>query len=230
MDLSKYSEIQNIAKLVLKDLVPEISYDSTEASIAKTAKEYLLKYGVNETWYHNVPALVLSGSRSCLSISGNNYFPANEKIGNKNLVTVDLSPCVENIWGDCARSFVIENGEVTSNPESEEFIEGINAEKYLHSEMKKYVNTKTTFSELYQFGNQLIVKMGWENLDFLNNLGHSIETQLDYRRYIEKGCEVCLGSVSFFTFEPHIRKKGNIWGFKHENIYYFNENSELKEL
>jgi len=33
----------------------------------------------------------------------------------------------------------------------------------------------------------------------------------------------------FFTFEPHISVKGSKYGYKKENIYYF-EGDELKEL
>ena len=39
-----------------------------------------------------------------------------------------------------------------------------------------------------------------------------------------------LGSVNFFTFEPHIRKAGGRWGFKHENIYYFDDTNSAVEL
>jgi hypothetical protein len=44
----------------------------------------------------------------------------------------------------------------------------------LHKRMKSYVTTDTLFSELYQFGNNEIERLGYENLDFLGNLGHSI--------------------------------------------------------
>jgi len=29
-----------------------------------------------------------------------------------------------------------------------------------------------------------------------------------------------LSDASYFTFEPHIRRKAGVWGFKHENIYF----------
>jgi hypothetical protein len=66
-------------------------------------------------------------------------------------------------------------------------------------------------------------------LDFLGNIGHSIELTPADRRYIETGNEQRLGNVRLFTFEPHIRTVGGAWGFKHENIYYFSGN-ELQEL
>jgi len=230
MNLEKYSKIQNIAKEVMQNLAADICADSSEQSIAARAKELLKTFGVTETWYHNAPAFVLLGNRSCLSISGRDYVPATELVGSSNLVTIDLSPCVDNIWGDYARSFVVENGAVISNPKTEAFKEGLKMVKHLHFEMQKYVSPETTFSELFAFGNHLIVEQGWENLDFLNNLGHSIEASIERRRFIDDGCKEQLGAVSYFTFEPHIRKKGEIWGFKHENIYYFDDSMKINEL
>ena len=230
MNLDKYSKIQDIAKQVLYDLAAEICASSSEESIVERAKELLAEHGIKETWYHDVPAFVLLGSRSCISISGKDYTPATEQVGKNNLVTVDLSPCVDSIWGDCARSFVIENGTVVSSPETEIFAEGLKIEKHLHNEMKKYVSPETTFSELFILGNKLITELGWENLDFLKNLGHSIESNPEDRRFIDSGCVEKIGAVNYFTFEPHIRKKGNHWGFKHENIYYFDESGKIQEL
>ena len=67
------------------------------------------------------------------------------------------------------------------------------------------------------------------NLDFSGNLGHSIERRRDDRVYIERGNRIRLGDVAFFTFEPHIGCHGSKYGYKKENIYYF-ENLNLQEL
>ena len=96
--------------------------------------------------------------------------------------------------------------------------------------MIEFVSPETLFSELYAFGNQLITDMGYENLDFLGNLGHSIEVDPANRRFIDKKCHEPLGSVRLFTFEPHIRKVGCQRGYKHENIYYFDELGLATEL
>lgn len=53
--------------------------------------------------------------------------------------------------------------------------------------------------------------------------------QKNDRIYIEKGNQICLGEVHYFTFEPHISVQGSKYGYKRENIYYF-ENGEIKEL
>ena len=86
-----------------------------------------------------------------------------------------------------------------------------------------------TFHELFVRMNAEIDELGFENLDFAKNLGHSIERHIDRRRCIEEGCSSALADVSLFTFEPHIRRKHGLWGFKHEDIYYF-EGQRLRVL
>jgi len=230
MKFETYRKIQNVAKEVHGILGEHIDSESTEHSIAEKAIELLVERGITDTWYHNVPAFVLLGSRSCVSISGRDYQPSDEAVGETNLVTVDLSPMSENVWGDCARSYFVEGVKCTRNPHSMNFREGQLAEIELHRLMKEFVTPKMLFSELYEFGNQQIETLGYENLDFLGNLGHSIETDPSKRRYIDKNCYEALGNVKLFTFEPHIRKQGSDWGFKHENIYYFNSAGCVVEL
>lgn len=61
------------------------------------------------------------------------------------------------------------------------------------------------------------------------NLGHSIVRRKADRIYIEKGNNKKLGDVNYFTFEPHISIAGSKYGYKRENIYYF-ENQKIEEL
>ena len=63
----------------------------------------------------------------------------------------------------------------------------------------------------------------------MGNLGHSIMRRKDDRIYIEKGNNKKLGDVSYFTFEPHISSEGSKYGYKRENIYYF-EDGVIREL
>ena len=111
-----------------------------------------------------------------------------------------------------------------------DFIDGLAAEQSLHKAMRSFVNPSTTFCELYEYANQKIKTLGFENLDFANNLGHSIVLNRDDRIYIEVSNQKTLGSVNFFTFEPHIAKIGSPWGFKHEQIYFFNGDGSLEVL
>jgi Xaa-Pro aminopeptidase len=82
---------------------------------------------------------------------------------------------------------------------------------------------------LYSVMNQSIENMGYRNLDFRGNLGHSIEIHLDDRRFIEANNFAKLGECELFTFEPHICLTDDRWGFKLENIYHF-EGGKAKPL
>jgi Xaa-Pro aminopeptidase len=228
--LITHSQVQAVAKAVHAALGTTITPADTERTIAQRATHMLIAQGISETWYYNCPAFVLLGSRSCLSQSGREYVPADEPVGMNNLVTVDLSPMQAGVWGDCARSFVIEEGRWTTAPKSEAFALGIDVEKTLHQTMRAFVTPSTTFEELYAFGNAQIQSHGFENLDFLGNLGHSIATRREDRQYIKAGNTARLATVPFFTFEPHVRKAKGVWGFKHEEIYYFDPQQQIQAL
>lgn len=229
MDISRYQHIQNIALKTLVDIRPFIYAGATEKSIAENCVKLLEAAGIKDCWYHNVPAFVLAGDRSTLSISGRQYEPSEIPIREQDVVTIDLSPEQDGYWGDCARTYIIENGAVTEAPNDSELIEGINTEKALHAFMQEIVTPSLTMHELYDKANAKIKELGYENLDFQGNLGHSIEKHIDQRKYIESDNQTKLGDVPLFTFEPHIRKKGGKWGFKRENIYYF-QNEKITPL
>lgn len=228
--LEGYKVVQRAAKLVLGDLCSVIGPDSTEASIEAFSVSRLSELGFPNTWYYNCPALVLAGNRSCLSISGRQYVPAAEPLGENCIVTVDLSPCLGDVWGDCARSFAIEDGQFTVNPVRREFRRGFDTQSQLHADMKGFVAENTRFCDLFEFANDLIASAGYVNLDFLGNVGHSIAKSRKDRVYIDAKNTDELSSVPLFTFEPHIRASSGAWGFKHENIYFFDEDGDLQEL
>lgn len=222
--------VQAAAKSVLQKLVACITPESTEASIAQSAKRLLTDAGYPHTWYYDCPAFVLLGSRSLLSVSGRDYRPGDEHVGNHNLITVDLSPSSGSQWGDCARSFYMEEATCRAVPMGAEFNRGHATERELHVRMQGFVRPDTTFNTLYEFANDLIETAGFENLDFAGNVGHSICAQRDQRLYIEAGNHRRLEEVACFTFEPHIRERGGRWGYKHENIYFFSDEGEANEL
>ena len=127
--------VQAKAKEVLQELRSLITAESTERSIVEAARRLLTARGLPDTWYYNCHALVLVGSRSCESVSGRYYVPNEELVGLSNLVTIDLSPCDGEVWGDCARSFCVEDGGVVERPITPEFQEGLRVERALHAQM-----------------------------------------------------------------------------------------------
>ena len=229
-EIAQHRQVQTAAKAVLDKLTYLITAEDTEKSIAAKAHELLREYGYPDTWYYHCPALVLLGSRSCISISGRHYEPKEERVGNSNLVTIDLSPTKDHYWGDCARSFPVENGKVNHQPESIEFRNGLHFLKQMHEHMLTLVTPQTTFGQLFDWANMRIRQGGFVNLDYRNNVGHSIATERDQRQFIESDNRVPLSAVPFFSFEPFVRLKGGHWGFKHEGIFYFNQQGKLEEL
>ncbi len=225
-----YAKVQAIAKTVLSQLAPTLTPLDSEFTIAERACSMLVDCGIVETWYYNCPALVLSGSRSRLSISGRDYVPSCEPVGQQNVITVDLSPVLKGAWGDCARTFVMEGRTFTATPAVAEFNHGLREETLLHQAMRKFVSPCTTFADLWEFASQELKQTGFENLDSHGNFGHSIANRLEDRVYIEAGNHAVLSSVAYFTFEPHIRRLNGQWGFKHEDIYYFDDDSQLRVL
>ncbi len=200
--------------------------------LIQLAESKMLALGATSFWYWDIGAFVFSGDETALSVSGKHYKTADRNIKETDIITVDLSPQCGNVWGDYARTIIIENGAVVNDinkVSNTEWKNGLLMEYKLHAELLSFAKPETTFEELYLHINEFITANGYINLDFMGNLGHSIVTHKDERIYIEKGNTVPLGSVKYFTFEPHIAVKGSKYGFKKENIYYF-ENSKLVEL
>jgi Xaa-Pro aminopeptidase len=228
--VAAHRKAQDAAKAVLRELAATIGADDTEESIASRATGALARYGIQDTWYHDCPALVLLGSRSCMSVSGRVYRPGVERVGQTNLVTIDLSPSHAGHWGDCARSFAVEQGRVSDTPSNAAFLVGVSFVRRLQAAMRQFVTPQTTFHELATWTAQQIDAAGFVNLDFRGNVGHSIATRRDDRVYIEAGNHRPLGEVSFFTFEPHVRAEDGTWGFKHEDIFFFDASGTVEEL
>lgn len=230
-ELQQYKKVQLIAKQTIKFLKSFIQEGISAKEIKDAAEKFMNEKGVNSFWYYGIGAFVFVGEETTVSISGKQYQASNAKVQSHDLVTIDLSPEIDGFWGDYARSFVIENGKVIE-PESSklpEIVEGIKAEKKLHKQFSEIIEENMNFEEVYIKMNSLIDTLGFENLDFNKNLGHSIVKNKDDRIYIESGNKETFKEVNLFTFEPHIRKKKGKYGFKFENIYYF-ENSKLKVL
>ena len=173
---------------------------------------------------------MLLGSRSCTSVSGRDYQPGLEPVGQTNLVTIDLSPTHMGHWGDCARSFPVEQGCVTSTPDSAVLIAGVSFLQRLHSAMRLFATPQTTFHELAIWTARKLDAGGFVNLDFRGNVGHSIATRREDRLFIKEGNHRSLGEVGFFTFEPHVRARDEGWGFKHEDIFFFDATGTVEEL
>ena len=227
-----YSEVQGIAKQTIVYLEKTIVSGMTVADIVSLAEQKMKALGVTKFWYWDIGALVFAGEETVLSVSGRDYRPSNYRIAGHDIVTVDLSPMVGHVWGDYARTFIIEAGNVQTNIEricNPLFKEGLDVQQKLHQHFQRIASPHLTFEQVYHTMNRYIYELGYENLDFAGNLGHSIEDCKSKRVYFEEGNHLQLADKAYFTFEPHVRKKNATYGFKHENIYYV-ENGAIREL
>lgn len=228
----KYKEVQEIAKKTIDYIKSEIKVGMSLIEVREKCEKMMLDLGADSFWYWDVGAFVFANDETTLSISGKSYNTADKEINSNDIITIDLSPQNLNIWGDYARTIIIEDGIVVNNIKdikNDEWRKGLTMEEMLHQELFDYATPNTSFEQLYFHMNDFIVSHGFINFDFLGNLGHSIVKNKADRIYIEKGNQCKLKEVNFFTFEPHIGIKNSVYGYIKENIYYF-ENDKLLEL
>ena len=223
---------QNIAKEAMVYIASVIRPGMALTAVRTLCEEKMRSLGADSFWYWDVGAFVFAGDETNLSVSGRDYATSGRTIGENDIVTVDLSPQVGDTWGDYARTIVLEDGGVIWKTEEIGCLEwraGLETEERLHAELVRFASPETTLEQLYEHINALIEGEGFVNLDFAGNLGHSIARCKEERIYIEKGKCARLGEAGYFTFEPHIGKAGSKYGFKREDIYYF-ENGALCRL
>lgn len=227
-----YFDMQNLNRETIEFTKQSIYVGMPLAELKSICEQFMLDNGADFFWYYGVGAFIFSGNETTISVSGRKYKVTDKFIQENDIITIDLSPQHKRIWGDYARTIIVENGKVINNTSEishTEWKNGLQMEELLHNELIEFVNTETTFEQLYYHINSIIENSGYVNLDFLGNLGHSIEKSKIRRRYIEKDNKMKLSDVKYFTFEPHISIPNSDYGYKMENIYYF-KNGKLKEL
>ena len=225
-------DMQNLNRATIEYASTVIVPGMTLCELRKLCETYMLSHGADSFWYWNVGAFVFAGDKTTVSVSGREYKTDDHVIEPNDIITIDLSPQNNCIWGDYARTLIVENGSIIkeiNQIQNAEWRNGLKMEEYLHEAMLVFVNDDTTFEELFYYINEQIKAHGYVNLDFLGNLGHSIVRDKKERIYIEKGNTEKLSAVDAFTFEPHISLAGSHYGFKKENIYTFN-NGAVAEL
>lgn len=222
--VNRHLEVQDIAREAMALTIRSIRAGQSLQEVRERCEADLLRLGADGFWYWDIGAFVFAGQETVLSVSGRDYETSDRTISEDEIVTIDLSPQRDGVWGDFARTIIIEGGTPLADPRTtanDQWREGLLAEEALHAHLVELARPSMTFDELHRFMNTRIEELGFENLDFLGNLGHSIEERSEDRLYIEAGNRARLDSVAFFTFEPHIHRPGVPYGFKHENIYYF---------
>lgn len=225
-------DMQNLNRNTMNYLIHNIKAGMSLKEVRKLCETYMLEHGADSFWYWDIGAFVFSGNETAVSVSGRQYKTSDRIIAENDIITVDLSPQNNNIWGDYARTIIIQHGVIVDkieDVENDEWRSGLEMELFLHEKFKEIAEPDMTFEELYYTINSIISDKGFINLDFMGNIGHSIVNEKNNRIYIEKGNKSRLSDVEFFTFEPHISIKNSEYGYKREDIYYF-ENGKLFRL
>ena len=174
-------EVQFIAKQTMDYIKNVITPGMKLMQVRKMCEKKMLELGADSFWYWDIGAFIFSGDDTTKSVSGKEYETADKYIEENDIVTIDLSPQCNHIWGDYARTIIIEEGKVVEcldSIQNEEWREGIALEQMLHQEFIDFVNDTTTFEALYYHMNSKIFEARFLNLDFLGNLGHSIEKKV----------------------------------------------------
>ena len=224
--IEQHRKVQDMARQAMAATNDLLRPGFTLSEVRQRCEEHLLKLGADGFWYWGIGAFIFAGDGTVASISGSEYRTPDYVLGEDEIITIDLSPKKNGVWGDYARTLILEDGKPVHNPKEASNLEwrnGISVEERLHAQFREVAAPSKTFHEIAYEMNEVIERLGYENLDFRGNLGHSIEFDMSNRVYIEPGNHERLDSVELVTFEPHIRRLNGTFGYKHENIYYFRD-------
>ncbi len=226
-------EAQQIAKRAFAEVARQICPGMTEREIKRRVEMLLVQYGSDSFWRYGIGATIHVGPRTTLSGSTRTYRVTDLAVQPNDCVVMDLAPSRSFYWGDYARTVFLEEGRPITEPEEltiPAFREGLEAEIELHRALRRVARPDMTFAELYWRMSEELRKLGFENLDFSRNLGHSVELDAKNRRFIDENCHQPLSACEAFTFEPHIRRPTGRYGFKREDMYAFGKGGKLEVL
>ena len=156
----EYKDIQKIAKETISYIKTVIKPNMNLIEVRRLCEEKMLSSGADSFWYWNIGAFVFSGDETTVSVSGREYVTSDRTIRNHDIITIDLSPQNNHIWGDYARTIVIENGKAVDRIEqiqNSEWRSGLLMEERLHRELIAFATPQTTFEELYLHINDVII-------------------------------------------------------------------------
>ncbi len=161
LEKESYKHIQSIAKETIEYIKGVIKPGMNLLEIRSICENKMLELGADSFWYWDVGAFVFAGNETTVSVSGKQYVTSDRAIKEDDIVTIDLSPQLENIWGDYARTIVLQDGKAVENLDSIQntgWKNGLLMEEKLHNELRRFVTRETTFEELYYHMNEFISK------------------------------------------------------------------------
>ena len=227
MDATRHHiQAQQIARQAMERMQDCIQPGMELAQVRQLCEAALCRLGAESFWYYDIGAFCFAGDQTALSVSGRQYQVADRRLQGEDIITIDLSPQVNGCWGDYARTIILQQGKAVRQAEqvqNGEWRSGLLTEQLLHRQLLRLARPDRTFHQLHEQMNRLIEEQGFVNLDFQGNLGHTIAARREDRVFLEKGAEIRLGEAGLFTFVPHIGRPGSVYGYKQEDIYYFDQ-------
>ena len=112
-----YAEVQQTAKDTIQFARQNIHAGMTLKEVRELCEKKLLELGADSFWYWDVGAFVFAGDETTVSVSGTQYKTSDRIIAENDIITIDLSPQNNNIWGDYARTLIVQNGVVVADDE-----------------------------------------------------------------------------------------------------------------
>ncbi len=100
-------EMQNLNRATIEYASTVIVPSMTLAELCKLCEDYMLSNGADSFWYWDVGAFVFAGDKTAVSVSGREYKTDDHIIEPNDIITIDLSPQNNCIWGDYARTLLL---------------------------------------------------------------------------------------------------------------------------
>ncbi len=236
-EIKKYQQAQAIARKTISEISKTIRPGMTKEDISESAKEVMLSIGATGFWYYNIPAIVFIGKDTVL-YSKEHINTAKERVMEKDILWIDLSPQIGNYWGDYTRTLILNEGKVIrkkdySNLEDhkscKDFVKLAIDIELIQNKIIQVIHPEMNFSELTELTIDTINELGYINVDTRNNFGHTIVKDIKARSFIVEESKIKLKDV-LFAFEVQIGKKGLDYSARIEDVFYFNGNNKLIKL
>ena len=98
MDIVNYQAVQKIAKDTIKYIETEIIPGMSLKEVRCLCENKMRELGADSFWYWDIGAFVFSGDETTVSVSGREYSTPDRVIMTDDIITIDLSPQVGDIW------------------------------------------------------------------------------------------------------------------------------------
>ena len=100
----QYRKVQDIARDTMAYIAEQIFPGMNLREVRSLCESRMRELGADSFWYWDVGAFVFAGEETALSVSGKEYETSDRMIRNNDIITIDLSPQRDVIWGDYART------------------------------------------------------------------------------------------------------------------------------